>query len=72
MEVEISLMKDLAHPNIVRYLDAQRSGSHPNMQLYIVLEYIAGGSLRQMVCTRPAISFRFVCRPGALCSRVLL
>lgn len=43
---EISLMKDLDHPHIVRYLGADIEGSD---SLYIFLEYVPGGSIARLV-----------------------
>ncbi|RFU35893.1 hypothetical protein B7463_g461, partial [Scytalidium lignicola] len=42
---EISLLRDLQHPNIVQYLGASSSGDHLN----IFLEYVAGGSVQTML-----------------------
>lgn len=42
---EISLMKRLSHPNIVKYLGASRT----DHQLKIYMEYIAGGSLAKLI-----------------------
>jgi serine/threonine protein kinase len=45
IEMEIGLMKQLHHPNVVEYLGVRESGSH----LYIFLEYMAGGSLSSII-----------------------
>jgi mitogen-activated protein kinase kinase kinase len=42
---EISLLRDLQHPNIVQYLGASSSDSHLN----IFLEYVPGGSVQTML-----------------------
>ncbi|KAH8821657.1 BcSTE11, mitogen-activated protein kinase [Xylogone sp. PMI_703] len=42
---EISLLRDLQHPNIVQYLGASSSGDHLN----IFLEYVPGGSVQTML-----------------------
>eukprot|EP00760_Papus_ankaliazontas_P032967 PhM_4_TR6108/c0_g1_i1/m.8374 len=42
VEREVSVLKELSHPNIVKYLGAQLTNSG---ELHIVLEYIAGQSL---------------------------
>ena len=44
-QTEITLLKKLKHPNIVRYIDTVRADRY----LYIVLEYMEFGSLAQMV-----------------------
>ena len=41
IEHEVSLLKRLDHPNIVKYIDTVRSDDH----LHIVLEYMENGSL---------------------------
>lgn len=45
LEKEISTMRRLAHPNIVRYIGADRVDDH----FYIFMEYVAGGSLRSLL-----------------------
>jgi serine/threonine protein kinase len=45
IENEIHMIKDLWHPNIVRYLGTHHCGNCLN----IILEYCARGSLRQML-----------------------
>ena len=42
---EISLLRDLQHPNIVQYLGASSSADHLN----IFLEYVPGGSVQTML-----------------------
>ncbi|CAL3965772.1 hypothetical protein PZA11_002635 [Diplocarpon coronariae] len=42
---EISLLRDLQHPNIVQYLGASSSAEHLN----IFLEYVPGGSVQTML-----------------------
>ncbi|KAI9052290.1 hypothetical protein LZ554_003644 [Drepanopeziza brunnea f. sp. 'monogermtubi'] len=42
---EISLLRDLQHPNIVQYLGASSSAEHLN----IFLEYVPGGSVQSML-----------------------
>eukprot|EP01012_Entosiphon_sulcatum_P012460 TRINITY_DN17812_c0_g1_i1.p1 TRINITY_DN17812_c0_g1~~TRINITY_DN17812_c0_g1_i1.p1 ORF type:complete len:890 (+),score=99.80 TRINITY_DN17812_c0_g1_i1:44-2671(+) len=42
---EVQLIAPLQHPHIVRYLGSNISGD----KLYIVLEYVAGGSLRSLL-----------------------
>uniref|UniRef100_A0A7S2WEB9 non-specific serine/threonine protein kinase n=1 Tax=Mucochytrium quahogii TaxID=96639 RepID=A0A7S2WEB9_9STRA len=43
IEQEVSLLKKLDHPNIVKYIDTVRTGEN----LFIVLEYMENGSLAQ-------------------------
>ena len=45
IEGEINLLKNLDHPNIVKYIECIRTKSHINL----VLEYVENGSLHQMV-----------------------
>lgn len=45
LKQEISLLKDLSHENIVRYLGSNEDASH----MYIFLEYIPGGSVSSML-----------------------
>eukprot|EP00520_Triparma_pacifica_P017312 CAMPEP_0118635422 /NCGR_PEP_ID=MMETSP0785-20121206/2070_1 /TAXON_ID=91992 /ORGANISM="Bolidomonas pacifica, Strain CCMP 1866" /LENGTH=1196 /DNA_ID=CAMNT_0006526459 /DNA_START=294 /DNA_END=3882 /DNA_ORIENTATION=+ len=44
VQMELSLLKKLVHPNIVNYVDSIRDGDH----LHIVLEYMENGSLRSL------------------------
>eukprot|EP00771_Trimastix_marina_P002149 gnl/Trimastix_PCT/3263.p1 GENE.gnl/Trimastix_PCT/3263~~gnl/Trimastix_PCT/3263.p1 ORF type:complete len:1015 (-),score=367.46 gnl/Trimastix_PCT/3263:98-3142(-) len=43
--MEINLLRDLSHPNIVHYIDSIRTKDHLN----IVLEYVPNGSLQSLV-----------------------
>ncbi|KAK4548092.1 hypothetical protein LTR36_010812 [Oleoguttula mirabilis] len=45
LKLEISLLRDLQHPNIVRYLGSNSDETHLN----IFLEYVAGGSVATML-----------------------
>ena len=50
---EIGVMRKLAHENIVRYLgcdlrEVVEEESGPRLQMYILLEYVPGGSLQKM------------------------
>ena len=45
IEGEINLLKNLDHPNIVKYIECIRTKSHINL----ILEYVENGSLHQMV-----------------------
>ena len=45
---EITIMKKLAHKNIVRYLGTDIREVNGRAQMYILLEYVPGGSLRKM------------------------
>ncbi|KAK5131504.1 hypothetical protein LTR08_000898 [Meristemomyces frigidus] len=45
LKLEISLLRDLKHPNIVRYLGSNSDETHLN----IFLEYVAGGSVATML-----------------------
>ena len=46
IENEINLLKQLDHPNIVKYYCMQRNGDN---NIDIVLEMVSGGSLRQLL-----------------------
>jgi mitogen-activated protein kinase kinase kinase len=48
---EISLLRDLQHPNIVQYLGASSSADHLN----IFLEYVPGGSVQTMLSSYGAL-----------------
>lgn len=45
LENEIKIMKELNHPNIVKYVGADKKGS----LFYIFMEYVPGGSLRSLI-----------------------
>jgi len=45
LEQEVQLLRSFRHPNIVRYLGAQREGS----TLCIFLEYVPGGSVKRLL-----------------------
>ena len=45
IEGEINLLKNLDHPNIVKYIECIKTKSHINL----ILEYVENGSLHQMV-----------------------
>jgi eukaryotic-like serine/threonine-protein kinase len=55
-EVEIKLLSDLVHPNIVRLLDANLRGSPP----FMVTEFVDGDSLDKIVTREGALSFKRV------------
>ena len=49
LKAEITVMKKLAHENIVRYLGTDlREEENGRLQMYILMEYVSGGSLRQI------------------------
>jgi len=50
VEHEVSVLQELNHPNIVRYLGTQRSsGSNSTGTVCIFMEYVPGGSVRQLL-----------------------
>ncbi|MCC8166099.1 MAG: serine/threonine-protein kinase [Planctomycetes bacterium] len=53
---EIKVTRSVSHPNIVRFLD---SGVAPSGIVYLVLEYMNGGSLASHLKTRPNWSIPF-------------
>src|SRR3990172_9123448 len=51
-EREASIMKQMTHPHIVRFMDYGKYKSRP----YIAMEYLTGGSLSERVKETPQIS----------------
>lgn len=45
LQLEVQLLRSFSHPNIVRYLGAQREGA----DLCIFLEFVPGGSVRRLL-----------------------
>ncbi|QIW97769.1 hypothetical protein AMS68_003287 [Peltaster fructicola] len=54
---EISLLKELKHPNIVRYLGSNSDNEHLN----IFLEYVAGGSVATMLVNYGSLNELLIC-----------
>ena len=48
IKYEINLMKNLSHPNIVKYHGLQQHGDNNN-EIDLVLEMVSGGSIRQIL-----------------------
>lgn len=44
---EVNILRELRHPNIVRYVD--RLIDKKNSKIYIVMEYCAGGDLGNII-----------------------
>ena len=44
---EVNILRDLHHPNIVRFYD--RCVDKRNLKLYIVMEYCEGGDLQNLI-----------------------
>ncbi|KAJ9451418.1 Mitogen-activated protein kinase kinase kinase 2, partial [Diplonema papillatum] len=57
LQNEIALMKSLDHPNVIRYLSAERSGDSVN----IFMEYVPGGSVADLVNQFGALTSETVC-----------
>lgn len=49
VRMEVELMRELEHPNIVRYLGTDVNSDERRRKLYIFCEWVAGGSLQGMV-----------------------
>ena len=49
---EVNILRDLHHPNIVRFYD--RCIDKRNLKLFIIMEYCEGGDLQQLIkrCVR--------------------
>ncbi len=47
---EVNLLRELRHPNIVRYYD--RIIDRTNSMLYIIMEYCEGGSLADIIAQK--------------------
>lgn len=47
---EVNILRELRHPHIVRYYD--RIIDRANSRIYIVMEYLAGGDLQQLIKRR--------------------
>jgi serine/threonine protein kinase len=56
LEKEISTMRELTHPNIVKYIGADRVKNC----FYIFMEYVAGGSLRALLDEFGALQLKVV------------
>jgi serine/threonine protein kinase len=54
---EIAVMRDLQHPNIVRFLDS----GEDNGRIFIAMEYIDGLELQSIVAKRGALDARIAC-----------
>ena len=54
---EINILRELHHPNIVKYYD--RIIDHKNTKLYIVMEYCPGGDLTQLIKRKRKINQYF-------------
>jgi serine/threonine-protein kinase ULK/ATG1 len=48
LEMEISIMRQIDHPNVVKLYDIKKTDKH----MYLMLEYCAGGDLQQYVRRR--------------------
>ena len=49
LRMEIKLMKNLNHPNIVRYLGSDQVSLNGETSLWIYMEYVPGGSIHSLI-----------------------
>jgi len=49
IQSEVELMEGLKHPNIVRYLGAELYSDTSEYKLYILQEWVPGGSLDHLI-----------------------
>ena len=54
---EINILKQLEHPNIVKFYDYIET----NLKIYIIMEYIKGGTLKRLIETKHSFSENEAC-----------
>lgn len=60
-EREITALSKLDHPNIVKIIQWNIGGDPPNFLPYYVMEYLSGGSLRNLLDERFSSNSQYVC-----------
>ncbi|KAJ4455058.1 putative Serine/threonine-protein kinase pakC [Paratrimastix pyriformis] len=70
IENEIAMMRLSSHPNIVVFYDAFLCAApgNPNVDLWIAMEYLSGGSLTQLITTNGALPESHI---ATICREVL-
>ena len=71
-EREIKILSELSHPNIVKILQWNLGGEPPNFSPYYIMEYLAGGSLRQHMDERFDSNDKYVFERKWTINRVIL
>ena len=71
-EREIRILSNLNHPNIVKISQWNLGGEPPNFLPYYIMEYLAGGSLRQHMDERFGSNDRYVFERKLTISRIIL
>lgn len=66
---EVNLLRELKHPNIVRYHD--RIIDRTNTTIYLVMEYCEGGDLSQVISKCKRERYVLNVKPGPLRLQVL-
>jgi serine/threonine-protein kinase len=71
-EREIKILSGLNHPNIVKILQWNLGGEPPNFTPYYIMEYLAGGSLRQHMDERFDSNDKYVFERKWTINRIIL
>ncbi len=71
-EREIKVLSELNHPNIVKIFQWNIGGDPPNFMPYYIMEYLAGGSLRQHMDERFRNDERYVFERKWTINRIIL
>jgi serine/threonine protein kinase len=71
-EREIKILSQLNHPNVVKIFQWNIGGEPPNFSPYYIMEYLAGGSLRQHMDERFRTEERYVFERRWTINRIML